>query len=232
MQKEVKAQNFKKAVNYLQSSEGKILNHLKKVVSSRNFNYRTFGTDIEEYLADVIVKILAGGGFIKSNKDYIISSNKNDFPDLEIKTISPLAIEFKSGNKSQYRKGKWVTVKNSENDMGTLNEWPRKIEKFGGGSIYYVFVNYNFNDKIKEVLSVEVLPFYQFVGLNKDKVLKYREKDGNLRPKDFNIEPSIKTFKQFEALLNQTIIYRSKRIVKKHSLIIKKATQASKIGLS
>ena len=124
--------------------------------------------------------------------------------------------------KSQYRKGKWVTVKKSENDMGTLNEWPQKIKRFGGDNIYYVFVTYNFNDEKKEVLNIQIRPFYQFIGLNSDKFLKYREKDGNLRPKDFEVEPPIQTLKQFNDLLDKTIVYRSKRIIKKHRLIIKK----------
>ena len=221
-----KAQKSKKAINYLQSSEDKILNYLKKIVGSKNFNYRTFGTAIEEHLEDVIVKILTEGGFIANNTDYAVSPNKNHFPDFELKTIPHIAIEFKSGNKSQYRKGKWVTVKNSENDMGTLNEWPRKIAKFGGENIYYLFVIYNFNDKTKEVLDVEVAPFYQFIGLNSDGFLKYREKDGNLRPKDFGTKPPIKTLNQFEQLLNKTIVYRSKRIIKKHRLIVKKASNS------
>ena len=218
----------KMAIKYLQSSGDNILGYLKKIVSSKDFSYRTFGTAIEEHLTDVIVKVLTESGFIKSSDDYSVSPNKNYFPDFELKTTPPLAIEFKSGNKSQYRNGKWVTVKNSENDMGTLNEWPKKIGKFGGDNIYYIFVIYNFNDTTKEVLSVQVAPFYQFIGLNSGKFLKYREKDGNLRPKNFGIEPPIKTLEQFEELLNKTIVYRSKRIIKRHRLIIKRATEIPK----
>ena len=199
-----------------------MLSYLNKIVSDKDFSYRTFGTAIEEHLTDVLVKIFTEGGFIKSKSDYVIAPNKNYFPDFELKITPNIAIEFKSGNKNQYRKEKWVAVKNSENDMGTLNEWPRKISKFGGENIYYIFVIYNFNDKIKEVLDVVVAPFYQFIGLNSDGLLKYREKDGNLRPKNFGVEPLIKTLKQFEELLNKTIIYRSKRIIKRHRLIIKK----------
>lgn len=218
----------REAIKYLQSAEGNILSYLKKIVGSKDFSYRIFGTAIEEHLTDAIVKILTEGGFIKSSLDFVVSPNKNYFPDFELKTTPPLTIEFKSGNKSQYRNGKWVVVKNSENDMGTLNEWPRKIEKFGGDNIYYIFVIYNFNDATREVLSVQVAPFYQLIGLNSGKFLKYREKDGNLRPKNFGIEPPIKTLKQFEELLSKTIVYRSKRIIKRHRLIIKKEAEIPK----
>ncbi len=210
-----------KAINYLQSSQGKILSYLKEIVDGKNFDYRTFGTAIEEHLSDVLVKLFTQGNFIKSDADYILAPNKNYFPDFELKIAPPIAIEFKSGNIKQYRKGKWVTVKNSENDMGTLNEWPHKIKKFGGDNIYYIFVIYSFDDQTKKVLDVKIAPFYQFIGLNSGKVLKYREKDGNLRPKNFVTRPPIKTLRQFEQLLNKTIIYRSKRIIKKHRLIIK-----------
>ncbi|RJQ13436.1 hypothetical protein C4553_03575 [Candidatus Parcubacteria bacterium] len=216
------------ATAYLKTSVNKILNYLRKIVSNKKFNYRTFGTSIEEHLTDILVKLFTEGGFIENNKDYVVALNKNYFPDFELKTTPPLAIEFKSGNKSQYRKEKWVVVKNSENDMGTLNEWPQKIKKFGGDNIYYIFVIYNFNDQTEEVLNVEIAPFYQFIGLNKGKVLKYREKDGNLRPKDFESNSPIKTLKQFEDLLNKTVIYRSKRVIKKHRSIIKKVAQTSK----
>lgn len=218
----------KEAIGCLQTVESKILSYLKKVVSTKDFSYRIFGTAIEEYLTDAIVKSLTEEDFIKNNFDYSVSPNKNYFPDFELKTKPVLAIEFKSGNRSQYRNGKWVKVKNSENDMGTLNEWPKKIEKFGGDNIYYIFVIYNFNDTTKEVLNVKIAPFYQFIGLNKGKVLKYREKDGNLRPKDFDIDPPIQTLKQFMELLNKTIVYRSKRIIKRHRLIIKKTNEVAK----
>lgn len=218
----------REAIKYLQSAEDKMLSYLKMIVGSKDFNYRTFGTAIEEHLTDAIVKILTEGGYIKSGSDFTVSPNKNYFPDFALKTTQPLALEFKSGNKSQYRNGEWATVKNSENDMGTLNEWPKKIEKFGGDNIYYIFVIYNFNDNTKEVLSVKVAPFYQFIGLNSGKFLKYREKDGNLRPKNFGIEPPIKTLKQFEELLSKTIVYRSKRIIKKHRLIIKNTAEIPK----
>lgn len=222
-----KNKTTKEAINYLLSSKSKILNYLKKVVNDKDFNYRTFGTVIEEYLVAILIKLFKKGRFIKSDKDYVVALDKNYFPDFELKVNSPLAIEFKSGNKSQYRKGKWVAVKNSENDMGTLNKWPFKIAKFGGENIYYIFVIYNFNDKTKEVLDVEIAPFYQFIGLSGGKVLKYREKDGNLRPKDFKVNPSIKTLKQFEELFIKTVVYRSRRIIKKHQSIIKESFKKS-----
>lgn len=216
----------KKAVRVLISADQEILNYLKEVVRTKDFNYRTFGTAVEEHLTAAVIKIFKDAGFIKTKADYAVAPHKNYFPDFELKTLPPLAVEFKSGNRKQYRQGKWVKVKNSENDMGTLGEWPKRIKRFGGGNIYYIFVIYSFDDKTKDILSVEVAPFYKFIGVNKDRLLKYREKDGNLRPKDFDVSSPVETFKQFKKLFNKTIVYRSERIIKKHRLIIKAIKKA------
>lgn len=215
-------------IKYLQKSKDEILDYLRKIVRSRDFNYRTFGTAIEEHLSDVLVKFLTDGGYIKGNNDYELASNKNFFPDFILKSTPQLAVEYKTGNRSQCKNGKWISVKNSNNDMGTLSEWPKKIDKFGGENIYYIFVIYNFNEKVKEVIEVKIAPFYEFMGVNSGKVLKYREKDGNLRPKDFDAVSPITNYNQFNKLLNKTIIYRSKRIVIKHRKIIKNITEELK----
>lgn len=210
------------AIKVLISSRFKILNYLRRAICTSKFDYRTFGTAIEEHLSSVIINIFKNNGFISNDNDYIIAPHKNYFPDFELKTTPAIAIEFKSGNRSQNRLGKWTKVKNSENDMGTLNDWPKKIKKFGGNNIYYVFVIYNFDEKTKQINQIDIAPFYRFLGLNADKLLKYREKDGNLRPKDFDVDSPIRTLQQFLDLLNKTVIYRSKRIIKKHREIIKR----------
>lgn len=202
-------------IKTLQSSKSRILSHLKKVIKERDFNYKTFGTDIEDYLIDEIIEILKGKKLVKNNNDFHRAENKNEFPDLKIISPNLLALEVKSGNHSRKKGNKWITCKNSNNDMGTLNSWQAKIKKFGGQNIYYVFVEYNFNTK-KEILDIKIAPFYEFLALNKDGLLRYREKDGNLRPKDFSKVSIIKTFDQFQSLFKKTEIYRSIRIIKKH----------------
>lgn len=209
----------------LEEAKENILAHLKKIVTTNSFDYRTFGTDIEQYISEVLIDVFTGNGLIKSNNDYFLAPDKNYFPDFELKTKTPLALEFKSGNRSKLSKGKWGKCENSNNDMGTLRSWPDKLKKFGGENIYYVFVIYNFNNNIKEVLDVQIKPFYKFIGLNKDGMLKYREKDGNLRPKNFYESSPVKNFEQFVNLFKKTVIYRSKRIIKGHQLIVRKAEE-------
>ena len=208
-------------IKYLKTHREELRDYLNIIVVNSNFSYKTFGAAIEEHLSQVLIKLLSKDGFIKNRNDYMLAPHKNYFPDFTLNSNPKLAIEYKSGNISQFRDGKWINVKNSENDMGTLNEWQKKIDKFGGNNIYYIFVVYNFNDKTQEIVDIQIDPFYKFIGLNSFRVLKYREKDGNLRPKNFSEKSPISDLKHFTLLLGKTNIYRSRRIILKHKRIIK-----------
>lgn len=208
-------------INVLVSSRKVIFDYLKKIIKNNSFNYRTFGVDVEPHISSVLVEIFKKNKFIKSEKDYIIAPDKNYFPDFELKLSQPLAIEYKSGSKVKLSKGKWIKCNNSNNDMGTLNTWLQKIKKYGDENIYYIFIVYKIDSQTKNIVDVQIAPFYKFLGLNKDGLLKYREKDGNLRPKDFDEIPPIKSFGQFKKLFQKTVIYRSRRIIKKHRTILK-----------
>ena len=217
----MKNSKTKNAIKVLVSSKKVILSRLGQVIKSGSFDYRTFGTAIEEYISDILIEIFKKADFVENDKDYILAPNKNYFPDFQLKTSPILAIEYKSGNEIKLEKGKWVSCKNSGNDMGTLNTWLSKIKKFGNENIYYVFVIYKFNNITKEITDVQIAPLHKFIGLNKVGLLSYREKDGNLRPKDLFGKSQITSFEQFNKLFKKTIIYRSKRIIKKHRLVLK-----------
>ena len=215
------AENKSKQIDALVGSKKVIFDHLKKIIKNNSFNYRTFGVDIEPHVSSVLVEIFKKKKLIKSEKDYIIAPDKNYFPDFELRVFRPLAIEYKSGNKVKLLKGKWIKCSNSNNDMGTLNTWLNKIKKYGNENIYYIFIVYKIDDKSKGVVDVQIAPFYKFLGLNSDGLLKYREKDGNLRPKDFDEVSPIKSFDQFKKLFKKTVVYRSRRIIRKHQTILK-----------
>jgi len=217
----MKKSKTKDAIKILVGSKKIILTRLEQVVKTGSFNYRTFGTAIEDYISNILIEIFKKNNLIKSDKDYVLAPHKNYFPDFQLKTSPPLAIEYKSGNKSKISKEKWVSCKNSNNDMGTLNTWPEKIKKFGDKNIYYIFIIYNFSDRTKEILDVQIAPFYKFIGLNREGFIKYREKDGNLRPKDFYEKSPIDSFKQFDKLFKKTCAYRSRRVIKKHQKILR-----------
>ena len=209
------------AIKILVNSERLILKHLKEVIKIKSFNYKTFGVDIEDYISDILIKIFKENKLVKDKNDYKLAPHKNHFPDFELKTSPSLAIEYKSGNVIKLSKGRWVNCKNSNNDMGTLNSWPEKIKKFERENIYYIFVIYKLNKQFKKIIDVQIAPFYEFIGLNKDGMLRYREKDGNLRPKDFYEKSLINSFKQFNDLFKKTCDYRSRRIIKKHQKILR-----------
>ena len=97
----------------------------------------------------------------------------------------------------------------------SLSTGSPRLSKIIWQRVYYVFVEYNFNTK-KEIVDVKIAPFYEFLALNRDGLLRYREKDGNLRPKDFSQVSTVKSFYQFQSLFKKTEIYRSIRIIKKH----------------
>jgi hypothetical protein len=205
-----------KIIKTIISSKKRILLHLQKVVETHDFDYKTFGTAIEDFVLDEIIKILTEGKIISSKNDFKRADNKNEFPDLRIIKPCLLALEVKSGNHSRKKGGQWITCKNSNNDMGTLNTWANKIKELGGENIYYIFIEYDFNDSTRKILDINIRPFYEFLTYNESRILRYREKDGNLRPKDFDSPPKIVSAKEFEGLLLKTRWYRSSRIIKKH----------------
>jgi len=210
-----------KIIKTLIESRPRIIVELRQVIAKNKFDYRTFGTSIENYLFDIAILILKEKKLITDSNQFKRAKDKNEFPDLTIKTSPAMALEAKAGNKSKLSDGKWESCKNSANDLGTLNSWDKKLTEFNGDNIFFVFIEYNFTDQIEEIVDVKIEPFYKFIGMNRVGLLSYREKDGNLRPKDFDEDSPIKTFDQFMSLLKKTDIYRSKRIIKKHKARIK-----------
>ncbi len=208
--------SVEKSISELLSSREHFRTALKAIIEANKFNYRSFGIEIEDYAHEILVEVFKQAGLINRGEDYKIAKDKNEFPDFTLLTKPNLAIEIKSGNHYKLQNGRWCSCNNSENDMGTLNKWPEKLRIFGGQYIYYVFIEYCLTDTLADIVDVKIAPFYKFLGLNRDGLLKYREKDGNLRPKDFDVVSPIQTFEEFENLIPKTIEYRAKRIIKKH----------------
>lgn len=208
--------NKEEAIRLLNENKKNLISFLKKTIIYNPLHYKTFGTEIELFILPEVVRILRDGGVIQNVNDYKLASNKNEFPDLIVRTDPPLAFELKSGNRSKLDNGIWKSCKNSANDLGTLNMWEKKLSLFNGEDIYYIYIEYHFTDKVQDIIDVKFEHFYKFVGLNKARLLSYREKDGNLRPKDFDAQSPITSFDQFMKLLPPTKKYRSIRLVTKH----------------
>lgn len=189
-----------------------ILKYLQKAVADNEYKYSTFGKDAEPLMALGIKNY-----FIKKHNfletDFVEAPGKNDFPDLKFNTK---AVEFKCAKFN----------KEPGNDLGTLNSWPSKIDKFND-NIYYLFVSYDeVNGQVK-IENVYFDKFYKFIGVNSAGLLKYREKDGNLRPKswsDFTTNKSyFNSLENFKKALVLTDEYRSARIVNKHIIKMNKS---------
>src|SRR3989344_5421503 len=108
-------------IDFLANSKERFLKHLRAVIKENSFNYKTFGTQIEDYILDEIITVLKEGGYIKTDEDFKKAENKNQFPELKVFVKPTLAIEVKSGNHSKKTGSEWEDCKNSNNDMGTLN---------------------------------------------------------------------------------------------------------------
>src|SRR3989338_6375548 len=105
-------ENKEQTIKYLTASKERLIKHIKNVIKSNSFNYKTFGTEIEDYVLDEIIAILKDGGFIKKESDYKKAQNKNQFPEIEIYTQPTIAVDVKSGNHSKKTGNTWVKCKN------------------------------------------------------------------------------------------------------------------------
>ena len=106
--------------------------------------------------------------------------------------------------------------------MGTINAYPQKIEKYSD-NIYCTFVKYSvLNDDTIRVEDIYFNKIYTFIGKGTGfkTQLQYREKDGNLRPKNWKEMSDgiiyFKSLSDFKSALVETSRYRSERIVQKH----------------
>lgn len=188
----------------------------QKIIAGGYNSYEIFGKEAEIPISDTIEEYLQNKGI-----EYTLhrAATKNDFPDLEVEIDDIVfALEHKAGTCNI--KGE---VKHSAaNDMGTINAYPNKISKYSD-NIYCTFVKYSvLNNDTIQIEDIYFDKIYTFIGkgLGFDNQLQYREKDGNLRPKNWsdmsrNIT-HFNTLTEFEEALSTTEKYRSERIVKKH----------------
>ena len=200
-----------------------ILDNLQQKVTDQGLNdYSIFGKEVEEPISDLIEE------FLNDNEiEYtaIRAKSKNDFPDLKL-TIDGVeyALEHKAGESS----------KGPDNDLGTLNAYPEKIDKFGD-RIYCTFVKYSKATDGNGIVVNDIFfdKIYRFVGQfpssERTDILKYRKKDGNLRPKvwnDFeNGQVYTDTLEDFINNISETVAYRAEQIVLQY---IKDLTPESK----
>lgn len=110
---------------------------------------------------------------------------KNDFSDLEVIIDGvKYALEHKVGTCNI----KGAIKATAANDMGTINAYPEKIEKYGD-KMYFTFVKYSvLQDDTIQIEDIYFDRLCNFIGrgIDFDNQLQYREKDGNLHPKKWS----------------------------------------------
>lgn len=181
------------------------LNHLT--------SYENFGKEIEPHISDIIEEYL---DCKKIKFDAYRAPDKNHFPDLTL-TIkgTEYAVEYKCG---LYNNSGNISNEPA-NDLGTLNSYTKKIKKFKE-NIFCIFIKYSINsNSIITLDDIYIDRIYKFVGkkIVKSQILaKYREKDGNLRPKnwkDFDSSTSyFVSLEEFKKALYITNKYRALQI--------------------
>lgn len=181
-----------------------------KVETAGLNRYEIFGKEVEDPISDLIEEYLKNHEITYAAKR---AKNKNDFPDLEL-TIDgkKYAFEHKAGE-----------VGNNANDLGTLNAYPSKILKYDD-NIYCVYVKYSKATGNSGIIVNDVYfdKIYKFIGkrASADGVLKYRKKDGNLRPKSWNDFRNNKvyfnTLAEFNSAIKKTIVFRAEQLVLQH----------------
>ena len=190
--------------------------HLPQKIIDGGYNcYEIFGKEAETPISDTIEEYLKAKGI-----SYIPhrSTNKNEFPDLELEIQgTKFAMEYKVGIHSN----KGDIEDSAANDMGTINAYPKKVKKYGD-NIYCTFVKYSvLNDDTIDIEDIFFDKMYTFIGKRSDgEYLSYREKDGNLRPKNWDDMSNGTTYfhtrEEFQRALETTSKFRSERIVLKH----------------
>lgn len=188
----------------------------QKIIEGGYNSYEIFGKEAEIPISDAIEEFLVAEGITYTPHR---AETKNDFPDLEVEIDGiKYALEHKAGTCNIKGKNK----RTASNDMGTMNAYPEKIEKYND-NMYCTFVKYSvLHDNTIQIEDIYFDKIYTFIGKGTGfaNQLQYREKDGNLRPKKWtdmtNGITYFPTLEAFEEAIKATTPYRSERIVVKH----------------
>ena len=197
---------------------------VERFITSSPQTYETFGKDVEVPVVDYLLSELKKRTNITNYKK---AAHKNDFPELAIEIEVGnkkqwIAIDVKSSNHSAYKKGKWIKNNSPGNDLGSFKTLPEHIEKYGGENIHYLWVHYNFNEEVQELVKVEFDSFYRFIGETKG-IIKYRISDGKIRPRLYSQKPFYENFIQFERAFAKGKIERSKKNIVREFIELKKS---------
>ena len=187
--------------------------HLIADLQQNSYKYTTYGTDVEKPIFFYIQNLLSDLPL-----EIQEAKNKNEFPDIQIfhKGEALLGIDVKAANRLKLDQGQWKPVARPANDLATFDSVPSKLSKWGGENIWFMFVEYIADPKVKNIHRIVFDNFYKFVGTGRDGLMSYRKKDGKIRPKKFDEPSPYATLESFEAGFHLTIDPWRERIIRGH----------------
>lgn len=164
----------------------------KTTITQDGYTKETIGKTVEDDICKVFKNILKS----EPGVDVVVQESKNAFPDLIISTAKnkyTIGIDIKVTENMTMGEGCGA----SANDLGTIASW--MDEKFWKlQELYVLMVEYKQNkDTQKYVFDrFYFVPFVHVFGLSSSKEanephLRYRLKDGNLRPRCFKDIPEV-----------------------------------------
>ena len=199
----------------LDSLKTTIADELTTALQKTNFDssYTTVWRQYEDAVIDALIVILPNHVPELSRTNFDIGKTgreKNRLADFGITCgTNQIEISIKSARNSA----------NPENDMGTFNDHPVRVRTFT--SSFTVWVRYD--DSMPEIKCDRAFfdKTWKFVGKSSlvDGV-KYRKKDGNMRPKPWRMFDSGKTYwvsqEDFEAAVRRSEMFRANELIKEH----------------
>jgi hypothetical protein len=177
-------------------------------------SYTIVWRDLEDQAIEALCKIL---------KTHIKGLNDKNFErgieGKEKNRLADLAVLCNEGNTALAIKTARGSD-NPENDLGTFRQYPEKKRLFNAS--FDLWIRY---DQSNGKIRIDKIFFdrsYKFVGKSQKAKggVKYRKKDGNMRPKSWAMFNSGKTFwnteVEFEEAMLKSIIFRANALVEEH----------------
>ncbi|HEX5219295.1 MAG TPA: hypothetical protein VFZ59_06980 [Verrucomicrobiae bacterium] len=123
--------------------------------------------------------------------------------------------------------------KNSANDLGAIRQYPEKKAKYS--ACYDIWVRYDDSKKLIQVQGIYFDRSYKFVGrmsIAYGSGVSYRKKDGNMRPKPWDMFDNCtcfwNTLEEFEVGIARSRSFRANSIVCEH---LEDMTEADALAL-
>ena len=211
----LRAEVLARVVSVCQEQE--LHKHLTNDLQNNSYTYETYGKVVEKPVFYHIQSLLSDLPL-----EVREAKNKNQFPDIQIyyEGQELLGIDVKAANRLRLDNDQWKPVSRPANDLATFDSMPKKLDRWGGENIWFIFLEYVALPEVQSIHRIVFDKFYTFVGTAQDGLMSYRKKDGKIRPKKFDEPPPYPTLESFEEGLALTIDPWRERIIRQHFALL------------